>query len=150
MAGFSSGGPTVPITNINVTPLVDITLVLLIIFMVTAKLVVSQALPMNLPRAATGTTTQQLLSVELQADGRVSFNGQSVRDDGVIIEHAYQPGFPPQVADVSYGVFGPDLQAGYFAVPTPNAPNAASFLQIWKRCWRTSRLSRSSRDCEHD
>ena len=40
-------------SGINVTPLVDITLVLLIIFMVTAKLIVSQTLPMDLPKAAT-------------------------------------------------------------------------------------------------
>jgi biopolymer transport protein ExbD len=43
------------ITNINVTPMVDITLVLLIIFMVTAKIMVSQAVPLDLQKAASGT-----------------------------------------------------------------------------------------------
>ena len=42
------------LSAINVTPLVDITLVLLIIFMVTAKIIVSQTLPMDLPKAANG------------------------------------------------------------------------------------------------
>ena len=46
------------IVGINVTPLVDITLVLLIIFMVTAKLIVSQAIPFDLPKGATGAVTQ--------------------------------------------------------------------------------------------
>ncbi len=43
------------ISGINVTPFVDIALVLLIIFMVTAKYIVSQpSIPVDLPRAATG------------------------------------------------------------------------------------------------
>ena len=37
------------ITGINVTPLVDITLVLLIIFMVTTKIVLNQTIPLDLP-----------------------------------------------------------------------------------------------------
>jgi len=44
-----------PIVNINVTPLVDVTLVLLIIFMVTTKMIVSQAVPLDLPKAVKDT-----------------------------------------------------------------------------------------------
>jgi len=40
------------ITNINVTPLVDIVLVLLIIFMVTANFIVRETMEVDLPRAA--------------------------------------------------------------------------------------------------
>ena len=40
------------IAEINVTPLVDIMLVLLIIFMLTAHLIARQAIPVELPRAA--------------------------------------------------------------------------------------------------
>jgi phytoene dehydrogenase-like protein len=54
-AGSSTRAPGGAITGINVTPLVDITLVLLIVFMVTAKLIVRrQALPVDLPKAASG------------------------------------------------------------------------------------------------
>lgn len=72
---FASSKPNAPITGINVTPLVDITLVLLIIFMVTAKLVVSRALPMDLPKAATGGEVQQIFSVGLKADGTTFVDG---------------------------------------------------------------------------
>jgi biopolymer transport protein ExbD len=75
MAGFSSNRPNASITGINVTPLVDITLVLLIIFMVTAKLVMSRAMPMDLPKAATGSEVQQIFTVLLRADGSTQVDG---------------------------------------------------------------------------
>ena len=54
MAG-GAGDQEEGITGINVTPLVDIVLVLLIIFMVTAKLIVNpNSVPLDLPKAATG------------------------------------------------------------------------------------------------
>ena len=43
------------ITEINVTPLVDITLVLLIIFMVTTTYIVNPSIKVDLPKAVTGT-----------------------------------------------------------------------------------------------
>jgi biopolymer transport protein ExbD len=82
MAGFSSGNkPNAPITGINVTPLVDITLVLLIIFMVTAKLVVSRAMPMDLPKASTGSEVQHIFSVSLHSDGTTHVDGALVPED---------------------------------------------------------------------
>ena len=81
MAGFGAQKPTAPITGINVTPLVDITLVLLIIFLVTAKLVISQAVPMDLPKAASGGEVQQVFSVSLRADGSRAVNGAAMSSE---------------------------------------------------------------------
>lgn len=39
------------------------------------------------------------------------------------VAHEYLPSFPPQVADVAYGLYGPDLESGYFAIPSPGEPN---------------------------
>jgi biopolymer transport protein ExbD len=69
------------ISGINVTPLVDVTLVLLIIFMVTAKIIVSQGLPMDLPKAASGEEVQTVFSVELTADGKTRVDSQIVPGD---------------------------------------------------------------------
>ncbi len=69
------------ITAINVTPLVDIVLVLLIILMVTASYIVSQTIPMELPTAKTGeaiASTQISLSIDQQ--GAFYINGQPVSD----------------------------------------------------------------------
>ena len=88
MAGFSASRPNAPITGINVTPLVDITLVLLIIFMVTAKLVVSRAMPMDLPKAATGGEMQQIFSVGLRADGSMQVDGVVAPSPSALLERA--------------------------------------------------------------
>ena len=62
------------ITGINVTPLVDVVLVLLIILMVTAQYVAEKnSIPMELPKAATGASDQAVpstLSVSIDKDGR--------------------------------------------------------------------------------
>jgi biopolymer transport protein ExbD len=63
------------ITGINVTPLVDITLVLLIVFMITAKVVVSQAIPLQVPTASTPTAVQATLAVTVAADGSLALDG---------------------------------------------------------------------------
>lgn len=88
MAGLSSSKPNAPITGINVTPLVDITLVLLIIFMVTAKLVVSRAMPMDLPKSATGGEIQQIFSVVLRRDGAVHVDGAPSPSDRFLLSRA--------------------------------------------------------------
>ncbi|HEX7478970.1 MAG TPA: biopolymer transporter ExbD [Polyangiales bacterium] len=82
MAMQPSRTPHGAITGINVTPLVDITLVLLIIFMVTAKLIVGhQAMPLDLPKAASGNELQEIFSVVLFANGAAQVNGQMLSKD---------------------------------------------------------------------
>jgi len=73
------------IVDINVTPLVDITLVLLIIFMVTASYIVSPAIKVDLPKAASATEqTKTTLSLTLAKDGGLYLNGQRSNDQAVI------------------------------------------------------------------
>jgi biopolymer transport protein ExbD len=68
-------------SGINVTPLVDIMLVLLVIFMVTARLIVSPTLPMDLPRAASGSEQQIVFAVAMNAAGEVSVDSRRVAND---------------------------------------------------------------------
>jgi len=69
------------IEGINVTPLVDIMLVLLIIFMVTAKIAVAPAVPLELPTASQSESVQTILAVSVTADGAISVNGTPCADD---------------------------------------------------------------------
>jgi biopolymer transport protein ExbD len=78
------------ISGINVTPLVDVTLVLLIIFMVTAKIIVSQGMPMDLPKAASGKSIQTVFSIDLTADGKTRVDSKSVPSDNAIGKLAKQ------------------------------------------------------------
>ena len=73
------------ITGINVTPLVDITLVMLIIFMVTAKIIVSQSMPLDLPKAASGQQVQMVFSLQLRASGEATVDSKRVANDEAIL-----------------------------------------------------------------
>src|SRR6266702_3920411 len=73
------------IVDINVTPLVDITLVLLIIFMVTASYIVSPAIKVDLPKAASGSDqTKTTLSVTISKDNAVYLNGERSSDARIV------------------------------------------------------------------
>lgn len=68
------------ITGINVTPLVDVMLVLLIIFMVTATYIVNQSINVNLPKTETSDTTEQSknLAFVIDAKNQIYLNGNLV------------------------------------------------------------------------
>jgi len=76
MAGKASPGDDDLITDINVTPLVDVVLVLLIIFMVTASYIVKQSIEVDLPRAqSAGEAVGSVLAVVLTKEGEVYLDG---------------------------------------------------------------------------
>ncbi|MGI5865324.1 MAG: ExbD/TolR family protein [Myxococcales bacterium] len=64
------------ISGINVTPLVDIVLVLLIIFMVTATYIVRESIEVDLPRAAHGgESVGVMLNIVLTKDAKIFVDG---------------------------------------------------------------------------
>ena len=74
------------ITGINVTPLVDIMLVLLIIFMVASNYIVKEAIEVNLPKAATGeevNSENKSIAIILKKDGRIFLNGELSTTDQI-------------------------------------------------------------------
>jgi biopolymer transport protein ExbD len=75
------------ITGINVTPMVDVMLVLLIIMMVAATYIVSQALKVELPRTATSDeTVAKTYVVTISKEGAYLFNDKPVTHDGLVYE----------------------------------------------------------------
>jgi biopolymer transport protein TolR len=82
MAGAVQDSGEEMIAGINVTPLVDITLVLLIIFMVTATYVVKETIEVDLPRAASGgETLNTTLALVLDREGRLYLDGSELPPD---------------------------------------------------------------------
>lgn len=89
------------IAEINVVPLVDIILVVLIIFMVTAPMIMKPSINVNLPKAASGDqTTPTKLNVSLTADGRINLNGAFVDEEAVKKQSADQVAANPEVQAV--------------------------------------------------
>lgn len=69
------------ITGINVTPMVDVVLVLLVIMMVSATYIVSQSLKVNLPKAASSTdSVASIAAVTISKDGKLYYNQQPITD----------------------------------------------------------------------
>ncbi|MCB9479822.1 MAG: biopolymer transporter ExbD [Deltaproteobacteria bacterium] len=76
MAG-AIGNDDEPITAINVTPLVDIVLVLLIIFMITATFIANPQIKVELPKAATGEAAEpKSFAIILTKDGKYYLDGE--------------------------------------------------------------------------
>lgn len=73
------------ITDINVTPFVDVLLVLLVVFMVTAKLIVARGVEIDKPKAATGGEVQSTLRVSVNAAGELYVNGDKFTDDAAAV-----------------------------------------------------------------
>jgi len=70
------------ITDINVTPLVDVMMVLLVIFMVTASLMLTRAIPVSLPVSETGGAAHRAsLQAILQRNGTWMLDGKGVSKD---------------------------------------------------------------------
>ncbi len=83
MAGGKLGGSgdDEPMVDINIVPLVDIVLVVLIIFMVTATVITSPSIKVNLPDAATGESTEpSSLGITVGSKGELLLDGAPVTE----------------------------------------------------------------------
>ena len=74
-ASSSSSSSDESITGINVTPLVDVVLVLLVVLMVTATYLASRSIPVDLPTGKTGEATTAPLTVSLTKAGNLYVDG---------------------------------------------------------------------------
>ena len=98
-------------SEINVTPLGDVMLVLLVVFIITAPLLAPQSLKINLPKTESVTTDDKLqkVSLAIDAQGAVSYESSHLNDEGLaemLKSRAVDPDFQLQIqADeaVNYG-----------------------------------------------
>lgn len=75
--GINQNSDDEPIAAINIVPLVDVILVVLIIFMVTAPLVLKPVIDINLPKSSSGEESPPVpLNVAIGKDGALVVNGQ--------------------------------------------------------------------------
>ena len=84
MAGTSGTPEDEPISTINMTPFVDIILVVLIIFMVTAPMIMKPSINVDLPEAASGEETiPDQLQVTIGKDGNTFLNGKAASEEEI-------------------------------------------------------------------
>jgi biopolymer transport protein ExbD len=98
MAGFNPGGDDDVISHINVVPLVDIVLVLLIIFMLTTSYIVRQQIKVDLPRAASGEAeVSSTLVFTIDDEGAYHLDGEEVSLDAIGDRVASRTGDEPDL-----------------------------------------------------
>ena len=74
------------ISEINIVPFVDIILVVLIIFMVTAPMIAQNALDIKLSQAASGSKAKDAqVNIGISGDGKIKFNGQTVEAENLSV-----------------------------------------------------------------
>ncbi len=88
------------ITGINVTPLVDVTLVLLIVFLVTAKTLVAQGIAVQVPQGATSTAVPSTLIVTIDPSDAMSLDGHAVDENALVREARAAKARDPEVKAV--------------------------------------------------
>ncbi|MDP1690367.1 MAG: biopolymer transporter ExbD [Burkholderiaceae bacterium] len=73
-----------PMSDINMTPLIDVMLVLLVIFIITAPLMTS-SLKLDLPKAdaATPTNAPAFIALAINADGKLYFGDEALTRDAL-------------------------------------------------------------------
>lgn len=76
-----------PIVDINITPFVDIILVVLIIFMVTTPIIMNPSIKIQLPKATSGEeTTKTELNISIAKSGKILLNAKEVNDSSLETE----------------------------------------------------------------
>ncbi len=123
-------------SEINVTPLVDVMLVLLVVFIITAPLLAPQALKINLPKTESVAHDDRLqkVSLAIDANGDISLENAHLSDQGLaemLKNRAVDPQFQLQIqADeaVNYG-----RVAQVMAIAQKAGVGKLSFLTITRK-----------------
>ena len=119
--------------ELNVTPLVDVMLVLLVIFIVTAPLIVPQSMKVNLPKTQAVAQQDNAKNAQLivEATGQVTFEGQQVSDKDLgqaLKDKSSTPQFQLQVSADKAVPYG--RVAEIMAIAQANGVTKISFVSV--------------------
>jgi biopolymer transport protein ExbD len=94
---FSKSGESAPMTEINMVPLIDVMLVLLVIFIITAPLL-THAVKIELPKASSrpNVSQQEIVELGVKAGGEIYWNGQLIDKAALISRMAAAATRAPQ------------------------------------------------------
>jgi biopolymer transport protein ExbD len=122
-------------SEINVTPLVDVMLVLLVVFIITAPLLAPQSLKINLPKtdSVQQNDKPQKVSLVVDAQGNIEIDNMHVSDQGLaemLRERAVDPLFQLQIEADSAVPYG--RVAGLMALAQKAGVSKLSFITLSK------------------
>ena len=97
----SSGGEDAPMTEMNMTPLIDVMLVLLIMFIITIP-VQTHAVKMNMPvnTPSPPTLPPEIIRIDVDFDGTIAWNGELVPNRGDLQARLYRTAQIPDQPEV--------------------------------------------------
>ncbi len=95
--GFNQGGGQAPMSEINMVPLIDVMLVLLIVFMITAPLL-THGVKIDLPAASSVPNVEkpETVALAMDAEGRLFWNDQPIADGELAARLAEAAAATPQ------------------------------------------------------
>lgn len=98
MAMSQGSGDSDEIDGINITPMVDVILVLLVIFMVTANFLKKESININLPKVqAADPNVAQSVQVALTRDGKLLLEGQATNEEKLFLNLQRDAKFRPNM-----------------------------------------------------
>ena len=135
MAISNNSGQDGMMSEINVTPLVDVMLVLLVVFIITAPLLAPQALKINLPKtdAVAKNDKLQKVSLAIDAKGDISLDSMHLSDAGLaemLKARAADPQFQLQIEADSAVPYG--RVAALMALAQKSGVGKLSFITLSK------------------
>lgn len=111
-ASYGGGEEGELITGVNITPIVDVCLTLLIVFIVTASAMVNRSMPVQLPKAATAESAPpSILNIAISRTGEVFLNGAPGRLEDI-----------PRAVDEARARSAPDAKLAGFVSADVEAP----------------------------
>lgn len=128
-----NGSDDAMMAELNVTPLVDVMLVLLIIFIVTAPMIVPQSMKVNLPKTQAVSQQDNAKNAPLiiEANEQLTFEGQQVSDQdlaGLLKDKSLSPDFQLQVSADKAVPYG--RVAEVMAIAQANGVTKMSFVSV--------------------
>ncbi len=131
-----SGSEDGLMAELNVTPLVDVMLVLLVIFIVTAPMIVPQSMKVSLPKTQAVTQQDQAKNAQLvvEASGQLTFQGIAINDQQLAAELKQQSSTPQFQLQVSADKAVPyGRVAEIMAIAQANGVTKMSFVSVPSR-----------------
>jgi biopolymer transport protein ExbD len=131
-----SGSDDGLMAELNVTPLVDVMLVLLVIFIVTAPMIVPQSMKVSLPKTQAVAQQDQAKNAQLvvEANGQLTFQGNAINDQQLAAELKQQSSTPQFQLQVSADKAVPyGRVAEIMAIAQANGVTKLSFVSIPSR-----------------